>query len=277
VTPWIADTIVNTRERPGYEIDARAHRLENTVQAGVDVVISGKTRVGASARRTRFDFDADEVFRGSRLNEVLNRRVTAVEASVRYSVTPVTILVLQAETARERFDLTPQRDADSIRILPGVEFDALITGRASVGYRRMEFRTAAVPAYSGVVAETDIAYTVLGATRVSLGVKRDVAFSFDVAEPYYLQTGTTVAVTQQLATAWDVVGRVGTHRLAYARAQLSARNRVDHVRTLGGGIGYRLGDGLRFGVNVDFYRRDSEVARRDYRGLLVGSSVTYGF
>ena len=54
-------------------------------------------------------------------------------------------------------------------------------------------------------------------------------------------------------------------------------NRIDYVHTYGGGVGYRVGKDLRFGVNADNSHRTSQVDTRAYSGLLIGASVTYGF
>ena len=53
--------------------------------------------------------------------------------------------------------------------------------------------------------------------------------------------------------------------------------RADTVVFYGGGVGYRLGPGLRLGLNVDYYTRRSEFDFNQYQGLRIGSSVTYGF
>jgi hypothetical protein len=34
---------------------------------------------------------------------------------------------------------------------------------------------------------------------------------------------------------------------------------------------------MRLGVNVDSYRRRSQVYQREHKGLRAGASVTYGF
>jgi hypothetical protein len=245
----------------------------------VDLELTPKSTIVLSARRTRLDFDSDEVFLGSILRDVLNRDVTSVEGALRYAVTPVTTMVVRADTSRERFRLSPSRDADSIRIAPGVEFDGLIRGRASAGYQRMRFQDAAVPDYAGLVADTAITYTFFGITRATVGVNRDVAFSFELEEPYYLQTGATVTVTQRLFSGWDIVGHAARQRLAYRELgrSLASSGRVDVVTMLGGGIGYRIGGDVRVGLDIHQQRRRTPVDARNYRGLLIGSSVTYGF
>jgi hypothetical protein len=54
-------------------------------------------------------------------------------------------------------------------------------------------------------------------------------------------------------------------------------DRIDQIRSYGGSIGYRLGNDIRIGFNVDQQHRSSPVFNRDYHGLRFGTSVTYGF
>jgi hypothetical protein len=49
------------------------------------------------------------------------------------------------------------------------------------------------------------------------------------------------------------------------------------VNSYGGGIGYRLGNDVRVGFNVDWQHRSSPVVNREYHGLKFGTSVTYEF
>jgi hypothetical protein len=281
VTPYVSHTLLYTRDRPGFEIDVRARRTESTVAAGADVEVGSRLSTGIAVRRGRHEYSAHETFQGAYLRELLNRDFESIELVVRHKATPLTTLVLLGESRRERFDESPVRDVDSVRIMPGVEFDqfAIISGKGFVGFRRMDFRSPDVPDFAGLVASGDLGYRLLGTTRFDLNLLRDIAYSYQVDEPYYVQTGATLSVTQVVKAGWDVVGRVGRQRLAYERraGAVVVGDRVDGVWIVGGGAGYRFSQGLRLGINVDSYRRRSDSARREYDGLLVGSTVTYEF
>jgi hypothetical protein len=122
-------------------------------------------------------------------------------------------------------------------------------------------------------------YTLLGATRFTVGATRDVQYSYDVEQAYYLQTGFNGSVAQQIFGPFDVVVRGGAQTLAYrdrASVPVAASNRVDHVRSYGGGVGYHMGRDLRLGFNIDKDERTSVLSFRQYTGLRFGSSVTYG-
>jgi hypothetical protein len=157
---------------------------------------------------------------------------------------------------------------------------ALIKGSARIGYRNFAPLVPGLPDYKGATAAVNLAYTLLDVTRFSIEATRDIQYSYDVTQPYYLLTGASGSITQQICGPLDVVARYGAQQLAYrerAGAAIAAANRIDHVRMYGGGIGYRLGRDARLGFNVDQQKRTSETARRQYDALRYGVAVTYGF
>jgi hypothetical protein len=281
VKPFIEMSFLNSRQRPGYEIDARARREEESVKVGGQIRLLGQTWLEMAAHRSRVDFDADAEFLGTRLRDVLNRTVERVSAALRYPVTPLTTLVLFADTQRDRFELSRVRDSKSVRIIPGVEFGsrALISGRAFVGYHRFNSLAAGFPGYRGLSALVDLGYTLRGSTRFAVRGERDVTYSFEVSEPYYVHTGISGSVTQVLARPWEAKVTWAQEQLDYRRLGASevATTRVDRVRRYGAGVGYRMQRDTRVGVDLDYYRRQSDVDERQYDTWRAGTSVTYGF
>ncbi len=189
---------------------------------------------------------------------------------------------MQAENRRERFAHAVARDSDSFRILTGVEFDpyALIFGKAAIGYQKLTTRTPGMPEFSGLVAAVSLSYAYQGTTRVDLGVTRDLQYSYDPAEPFYIQTGYNLMVTQPIVTRWDAQVRGGRYRLDYQRAgdaSTATPDRLEYFNTLGGGFGYHLSGDTRVGFNLDYFRRQSDTIYRGYKGLRGGLVVTYGF
>ena len=292
VRPYIGYGYLNVRERPGYEIDQRVRRIENKSSAGIDLPLTRKTTLGAAFRRTKTDYPETETFNDVYLRFTFNRRTDVYTVAARHALTPLTTIFLDTEYVREKFEYDFVRNSAGFRLLPGVEFKplALVNGTARVGYRRLNFDSPTVPDYSGVVASVNLGYTLMGVTRFGVQVDRDVQFSYEQREPYYIQTGLTGTITQRLSNTWDLQARAGNQQLAYRTAlvigpappELPAEpaakaGRVDNVVFYGGGAGYRLGPGLRLGVNVDYYTRRSDIEINQYPGLRIGSSVTYGF
>jgi hypothetical protein len=227
-------------------------------------------------------FDGEERFLGSNLADILNRSAGYGVLTTRYRLTPLTTLTLLAEAGKESFSTSPDRDNRSFRIMPGVEFDpfALLKGSARLGVRRLDMQSAQIPDFQGLVASVNLAYVLMGRTRFTVAVDRDIQFSFETQQPYYLLTGVGLTVRHTFGRGWDVEARGNRQALAYETSPGATGvtiGRVDHVDTLGGGIGYTLSQGSRLGVNVDYLRRRSPVYARAYEGLRGGLAVTYGF
>jgi hypothetical protein len=199
---------------------------------------------------------------------------------VRHDLTPLTSVSLDVTRERERFVFSPFRDSDSTRMLAGVSFQplALISGTAAVGFRRFTPLPADVPPFRGAVTAVNLSYSLLGTTRFGVQANRDIQYSFEVTQPYYLETGIMATVQQQVFGPFDVLARAGTRRLAYADrigVLVSASDRTDRVGTIGLGAGYRMGLDKRLGFTLDRQRRTSSVEGRTYTGLRFGFSLTY--
>jgi len=273
---------LRTRDRPGFEIDARAQRTEIGADGSVEIRALSKTFVGIRAKRQYVDYADDAVFLDRNLHEELNRTVTTGAITFRHEVTPLTSVTFDIVREQARFDFSPLRNADSTEFVAGVKFDptALLKGIAAIGYRNFEPLVPGLPRYKGSTATIDLSYVALNATKVSVRGTRDVQFSYDVNQPYYLQTGVTGELTQRLFGPFDIVGRAGYAKLDYRDrfdAVVPEADRADVMHIFGGGVGYRIGSGLRVGFNVDQQTRDSHVLIRQYKGLKYGTSVTYGF
>jgi hypothetical protein len=281
VTPFVEGNFVNSQERQGYEIDARARRTDHGFTAGSALRLSGKTSFVVSHRRSNVEYDEDETFQSASLGEALNRQEDLTRIQFRYELTPLTTLVVDTDVVRDRFDLNDVRDADSVRVLPGFELHplALISGRVFVGFRQFDPLSSGLPDYRGVVASVDATYILLGSTRFQFKVDRDVVYSYEALRPYYALLDTGVTVTQRVTHAWEVVGRASRQTLAYRHVQapIAGDPGSDRGRTLGGGIGYRIGEALRVGVDANHYSRRSEFdSGRNYDGVRVFGSISYG-
>lgn len=271
----------NTRERPGFEIDARSRRTEFSYGGTIEVRALSKTFVALRSDRSSTDFDKDAVFLGANLRDELTRTVTNTGIDVRHQVTPLTSLTFEAAREQDRFEFSPLRDSDSIRITGGVKFDpaALIKGGATVGYRDFAPVSNTLPGFKGSTVALDLSYVLLGVTRFAVKASRDVQYSYDINQPYYVQSGINLEVGQQIFGPLDAVGKAGIARLEYrdrANVVVAVSNRVDRTQTYGGGLGYHLGRDTRLGFNVDHYQRLSPVIGRQYQGLRYGVAVTYG-
>jgi Putative beta-barrel porin 2 len=271
----------NMRDRAGYEIDARLQHTDQSYAGSAEVRALSKTYVGVKAVRRQIDYAQDSQYRGVSVREALNRTETNVDLLVKYRLTPLTNLVVQATHGEDQFEFDPLRNSKSDRAIAGVTFDpfALIKGSARFGYERFRPVTPTIPAYDGSTAEVDLTYVASTSTKVSVQGLRDVQYSYDITQPYYLQTGGTGSLTQRIAGPFDAALRGTLQQLAYRnRTDIIAvvSDRVDRVQSYGASIGYRIGADLRVALNVDRQVRRSEVATQRYRGMRYGVSATYG-
>ena len=279
LTPFVTGQFIDTKDRVGYEIDSRSRRRDISATAGTALRIGGKTDLVASYSRFKGEYDEDETFLGATLARELNHEEERTELQFRHALTPLTTFVVRNELGRDRFDSTPLRDSDSVRIMPGFVLKpaALISGEVFVGYRRFDALDAGLTDYSGVVAAVNATY-IRNATRFDVRVDRDLAYSYSIDRPYYALLDTTLTVTHRFPSPFELVGRVGRAALAYRLADGDTTGApTDRGYTYGGGIGVLPGDTLRLGFDVIYSSRRSEVAgRRDFEGTRIFGSISYG-
>lgn len=279
VVPFVGGSYSNSRVRPGFEIDARARRRTTHGRLGSRIRLGGKSSLVVTGSREILAYDENQTFFGIDLAQVLDRRTDTEQLQFRYALTPLTTLVVNGEGIQDRFDTEASRNADSVRVLAGFELKpfALISGKASVGFRRFDVLDSATPDFNGIIAAVDARY-VLRATQFATRVNRDITYSYEVTTPYYALTDLNLQVTQRVTTSWDLLARTGTQWLGYRRVATGAAlpDRVDRGYVYGGGIRYRVGDTGSIGVDVNYSERNSSSAVRSFNGLRVGASVSYG-
>jgi hypothetical protein len=279
LTPFAEGTYTNTRVRPGYEIDTRARREDVSGRVGVSVRVLSKTKLLAWVRKEEFRYADDEEFLDTDLSSSLDRDSSYYGGGFQVELTPLTTFVTDVEIGEDRFLGSSERDADTWKVMPGFKFKpfALIDGGLAVGYRKFQTLSRLVPDFGGVIALVDLGYT-LRATRLSGRYNRDVTYSYETVEPYYLQTDWSLSALQKITSAWDIVGRVGRYKLDYETIGLpGAERRSDSGNRYGGGIGYTLGQYIRLGFDVNYIDRQSDASiTRNYEGVRAGFTVTYG-
>lgn len=278
--PYASASWLDTKNRPGYEIDARARHYEADYHTGVDLRAGSKSVVRLDFRHLDYSFDGDEVFNGRPLNEELNRTQRALELSWRQRLTALTTWIIRTSRETERFEFDQFRNADSFRLSSGFELGrfALIRGTAFAGFRTLKPADGGIfPEFTGVTAAVDVSYTAPSQTRLGAIVSRDVQYSYENRTPYYIQTGWTGSLTQRITGRWDFQLTGGRDRLAYQAILAAVDARTDFIGRFGGGIGYAAGDQVRISFDVNSAHRSSEIPGREYGTIRAGLSVTYGY
>lgn len=281
IRPYVLGSFASSYDRPSYEISTRQHHTDNALGAGLELRVTNKTQVDLAGRQTSYTYSSDAVYEGQSLAESLNRTDRIGSATLRHSATPLTTFTLLTEFRDEQFDDLPERNNESLRIMPGVQLDpvALIKGSARVGFLRLNAPSPSIPDFSGVVADVSLSYVLLGRTRFSVDVNRDIHFSYNIEESYYILTSLNASVRQGLGNGWDVEARVSNQHLAYQQVLVgneSTAGSVDRIQSYGGGLGYRLSHGTRIGANVDYLSHRSDYDR-GYSAVRYGVSATYVF
>jgi hypothetical protein len=280
VRPYVSGAILSTRDRLNAEVDARASRREWRAETGAAIALTTRTQLVVAARRGSLEFDEDEIFDDVALATTLNNDYTAYEAGVRVELTPLTTLQIMGAYQLDRFDTASARDSRTWRLSPTLHFDpsALISGLLTVGYINFEPESPALEPYRGLVATGTLKWSV-DTTRIEGTLERDVRYSYELENPYYVITGGRVTFTQRIAGPLDgqVVG--GRQRLAYqelAGVEGDFRG-TDTITTWGGGIGFRLGETARLGLNYEDAARRSPRPERNFDRQRIYGSLAYGF
>jgi hypothetical protein len=279
--PYIGGSAVNTHARVNAEVDARAGRQEWRADVGALFAITPRTMIVVGASRGALTFADDELFRGVELAETLNSDMHRYEAGMRFELTPLTTFQIVASSQWDRFDSAEERDARTIRVTPSFEFapSALISGRLSFGYTNFEPEDPAVASFRGFTLLANLTW-VGPTTKLEGTYERDVKYSYELLQPYYVTNGGRLTATQIIAGPFDVQGTVGRQNLAYRNFEPitgTPEGRTDTIVTWGGGIGFRLGDTARLGLNFDQTERDSDLPGRRYDRQRIFGTVTYGF
>ena len=281
ITLTPSGTYANTRDRPGFEIDARAARAEIGFALAAEVRAFSKTSLGVTIVEHHTLFAEGATFLNTNLHDELNRYSLSESVGIHHQLTPLTSLAIDLSRAEDRFTYEPLRNTTAMSIGAALKFDpaALIKGGASVGFTNFQPTDPSVPGYQGITAAVNMSYVFLSITKIGGSVERKVSYSYDVNQPYYIQSTVSADVGQQLFGPLDVVARGSLGWLDYrsrAGAIVLVPNRQDTVRSFGGGFGYHFGKDTRLGFNIDQENRQSAIDLRRYSGLKYGFSLTFG-
>jgi hypothetical protein len=215
--PWLGGASLRSTERTS-EIDARARRSDREIAAGVEFDMSPVAALTLSASRTNVRF-ADRTFdREEHLSAALDRTSEVATAGLRYEATPFTTVTFRGYTGRDVFLWAPARNARTQGGEVELAFspDAVIRGRMAVGYRRQDNDDPSLASYSGFSGRGGVTTVLLWHAMLAVNYVRDLQYSFDRLEGYYVESGADVVYTQRVGGPFDVQVRVARHALDYS-------------------------------------------------------------
>jgi hypothetical protein len=280
--PFLGWEYLTTRVRVNQEIDERARRVEQLVTTGADFDLTQRTTLTLSAKWAETTFADKEAFRGTELDAALNDRARSLSAGAKYAVTPLTTLLVTGNYVDDVFPDATFRNSKSYSITPIVEFapEATIRGRFAAGYQVFVPEDPDLAKNRGLIMEGTLNWIVMGVTTFDLVVGRNVNYSYDASQPYYLQTGTRLTVTQRVFGPVSLQGTADHQQLAY-RWQRGvdplSQDRVDTSAIWSGGVLVRMGRGFNVLVGAEKTRRNSpEDVTFNYNRTRLLSNVVIG-
>jgi hypothetical protein len=278
--PFASAGFVSRGDRNGFEIDARVRSTQSMLSVGADVDVTALTALTAWASRSRTVYGRDEEYLSASLADQLDHRTDVVAAGARFHATPLTTIVIAAEIRRHRFEGSPVRNADSLRVSPAVQFDSggAITGDATAGYTAFTPLDSVVASYRGLTGSARLHYTLLTVTRFDVEANRDVSFSYDAIQPYYLESGGRLQVAQRILGQFEIIAIGERRELRNQRiGGMSFDGRREVTTSVGGGVGFQIQKQVRFTLTYErTARTSSEPVGREYQRRRMLGSVNYG-
>jgi hypothetical protein len=245
------------------------------------VDVTAITALTAWVTRTTTAWDRNERYLGVGLADQLDYSATSLAGGARFKVTPLTTVTAAAEVGQDRFQRSPLRDADSLRVGPSVDFDssAAITGHLRADYRSFRPLSPTVAEYRGLTAFADIRYLFRDWIEVKVDANRDVDYSYDPLEPYYLEMGGRLTVTQRVVGPFGVIGIAERwnihHQQVFGGPEFDGR--LDTTTSVGAGLAIQKSKQVRFElVYQHTSRRSSAPGWREYERQQIFASAIYG-
>ena len=271
------------KDRAGNEIDTRVPRTGLSYAAGIQTRVGPRLAVTATLGKQKQTYDRGFTFRDTEIAQQLNRESTLVNVTGHLTVTPLTALSLDASVGRDDFPLKPAAANDNMRVDAGFEFapDAIIRGRAAVGYHSMSPRhsvsNAVAANFSGVTSTVDLSYTFLDVTRFTGRFSHDSSYSIDTSQPFYVSTAGAIEILQTLFGPVDLTVRASRERLNYPETDLEAAH-VDFADVFAGGPTIRMGPQAVISLLYDnAERRSPRGPEFGYQRHRIYTTVTYEF
>lgn len=279
VRPFASYSYATFREQQGLEIDLKVRQSRAAMFVGSDFELTPTTALTAWVHREKYAWDPNALYDGVLLGEQLNRTEDSLAGGVSFRISPFTKLVSAIEIQRDRFEESPEKDADSLRFAPVIEFESggPFGGQASAGYRVFNPLSPAVNGYNGFVASASITYSYNPSNRITFSGGREVRYSYEPLQPYYLESGLRLNVIQQVIGPFELIGFGERWVARYQRVGgTSFDGKREDTLSFGGGVGLLLGDQMELTFTIDQLERTSSEPGRNYDRRRVLASVTYG-
>src|SRR5262249_38673521 len=147
---------------------------------------------------------------------------------------------------------------------------------------------AVLPEFKGLVAQLGLSYTLLEATTFGVSYSRDLTYSYEELQPFFVDNSVGASVRRALGRRFDVIVSADRHAYAYEDLLKAAQppvqqptlptiQRIDVTWNYAGSLGYRIGRDGRIGFGASYWNRESTTRPfRNYDNLRFGSTMTFG-
>jgi Putative beta-barrel porin 2 len=277
--PFATVSFAHTSARPNAEIDVRARHHPRSYTAGTRLKLATRSEMVFTMREARDAYDEGLEFRGVELAQTLDQKTRAYDTAFNVALTPFTTVGLVVSKEQEQFQHSPLRNSDTLRIAPKVTFSplGLISGSASVGYRRFRGVDPTLPDFSGLVSSGSLGILFVSRYKLDTSFTRDVQYSYEAIVPYYLVTGVRGTLAMQTVGLLELRALGGRQTMDYRASAGAATPGADRMISYGAGAGYRVGQRARVVVDLEFLHRTStRDVSREYRNHRIVASLTWG-
>ncbi|HMD34292.1 MAG TPA: outer membrane beta-barrel protein [Vicinamibacterales bacterium] len=260
ITLLFNDYVASHKDRPSIEIDARVRHTTTAVGTGVRVGLAPKMDLELGVRQADISYADGTVYDGVKLEQTLNQRTRSAYGSLSYRVTPYTAVRTLVSIDDQTYPLSPDRDGQSNLYAGGLSFSprALIAGDAMLGVRQFWSHSPTQPDFTGLAADGRLTLTLGDSTGFLVSGHRDLNPSYELTNPYVLQSSYQVAVQQHVTRRFDVGLSYTTIKMDYATftnapAFANAGNNVQ--RGFGASVGVMSTHLARYAVYYEHWER----------------------
>jgi hypothetical protein len=274
--PFVAGGQTQTRTSPNGEIETRAELQASEVSGGLAFDLSPHSVVYvASYRATSLFLDAFQS--GVELGAALDRDTFNYEAGLRTDLTTLTSITLHGGYVEDRFQQSPSRDSNNWLAGATLRFsaEAVVTGQITADYLDFKPVDPLIQDFGGIVGSAGLMYPVREFGRFNFVATRDLEYSFDEAEGYYIENRFDISYTQRLFGEVDaqVLGSRSVFNFGYRDGSQVRQDSLDLALA---GVGYNLKNRSRVSLNYEYSRRRSPVyADRNYDKRRIFAAWTY--
>lgn len=269
IRPWAAWERVETHDRGGFEIDARAGRDLPAWEVGTDIRLGWRLGVTGGYRKHEVKYAEGELFDGVDLREALDHKSEEIRGYGRIVLTDVNDFVAGVERTRVRFRFSTLRDSDDYFYFAGFESaaEARLGLNLKIGWKEQRHVDPTVQGFRGIVGSGSVGFIVKDFMKMDVGGRRAINLSYEELYPYYLEEGADFRSHIRFSQHFDLVFDGRVNWLKYGTTVTGETiDRKDRAMVLGGEFGYFFGgaSGTRVGVRYEYATRRSPVDIKNY-------------